>query len=77
MNMLLLSTSQRSKIVYPRAHNSSVWLVCCTQPSDGDELVEDANWSHTKRGPSLAELLQRVEVSGVFSPGQTLSRSLV
>ena len=32
----------------------------CT--SDGDELVEDTSWSRTKRGPSLAELLRRVEV---------------
>lgn len=30
--------------------------------ADGDELVEDTSWSRTKRGPSLAELLQRVEV---------------
>ena len=30
--------------------------------ADGDELVEDTSWSRTKGGPSLAELLQRVEV---------------
>lgn len=30
--------------------------------ADGDELVEDSSWSLTRRGPSLAELLQRVEV---------------
>lgn len=40
------------------AHNNSV----CT--SDGDELVEDISWSRTKRGPTLAELLRRVEVTG-------------
>lgn len=34
----------------------------CT--SDGDELVEDISWSRKKRGPTLAELLRRVEVTG-------------
>ena len=34
--------------------------------SGRDEFLEDTSWSHTKHGPSLAGLLQRIEVSNTF-----------
>ncbi|CAM9740784.1 unnamed protein product [Scytosiphon promiscuus] len=44
--------------------------------SDGDELVEDTGWSSPKRGPSLAELLRRVEYLGNVDLALSEVRSL-
>lgn len=63
--------------VCPASHGDLVERSECTPPgfsptdealyrirlSGRDEFLEDTSWSHTKHGPSLAGLLQRIEVS--------------
>eukprot|EP00904_Undaria_pinnatifida_P011164 jgi/Undpi1/7178/HiC_scaffold_22.g09652.m1 len=44
--------------------------------SGRDELIEDTSWSHTKHGPSLAELLQRIETLGNVDEAMSHVRSV-